>query len=201
MCSAASPQANNKAVSANSACCVPVVNCRLDKSVNTLTVERALLALVATWHRAPFESKTWARSETSSKSNSLKQSLGGAKSFELEFLQDELEEFFDGLDDEVPRQHSGTFEGSALSGVIMSAEEGFDWGSLPASAGEGRSRLRQKLGWAAYVSCMQASEVKKHSRRLFGGGAVVVVTVAVLRKLRQQSGPSTLCRCACKLSK
>lgn len=65
--------------------------CRLDQSLNTVTVERALEALVALWHRTPLSS--------------------------------------------VAITHS-VFQGSALSDVILTADKGFDWGTLPATAGE-----------------------------------------------------------------
>lgn len=100
-----------------------------------MKVERALLALVATWHRVPFESKTWASGKVSSV-------LKVRQSYEDDEDEDEVEEFLESLDDACPRQHSGTFEGSALSDVILAAEEGFSWDSLPASAGEGQRWMR-----------------------------------------------------------
>lgn len=96
--------------------CTPL--CRLDKSVNTLTIKRALLALPALWHRMPFNP-------------------ANGTSGDHEALKDEVDEFYEEYDEssDSPREHTGIFEGSALSGVIVAADKGFDWDSLPADAG------------------------------------------------------------------
>lgn len=53
-------------------------------------------------------------------------------------LKDDLDKFYEGLDEFSgnPRQHTGIFEGSAVSGVIVTADKEFDWDNLQASSGE-----------------------------------------------------------------
>lgn len=98
--------------------------CRLDKSVNTLTIKRALLGLAALWHRISSQDTTW---------------VHGRRFFtdlSREQLRRNVETFYSEVaDDNSPRQHDGIFEGSALSGVIVAADKSFDWSSLPATAG------------------------------------------------------------------
>lgn len=87
--------------------------CRLDKSVNTLTVKRALLALVTLWHRMPQNSETWF-TKTARK-------LGLPFATEPPTFKGDVDKFMRVFDagSSNPRQHSGIFEGSALSGVIL----------------------------------------------------------------------------------
>lgn len=101
-------------------CCWSPLTCRLDKSVNTLTFQRALLALAALWHRMPLQEDTWL--------TTLKKWFGSASNSSPTFKTDVTEWYEE-------REHAGTFEGSALSGVIMSADKEFDWSSLPAASG------------------------------------------------------------------
>lgn len=78
----------------------------------------------------PFQSASWSNS-----SSEITRHL----SFERPAsLKEEMQEFYEEFDagSSNPRQHTGIFEGSALSGVIMMADKRFDWGSLPASAGK-----------------------------------------------------------------
>lgn len=53
-------------------------------------------------------------------------------------LKDDLDKFYEGFDESSgnPRQHTGIFEGSAVSGVVVTADKEFDWDNLPASSGE-----------------------------------------------------------------
>jgi hypothetical protein len=110
---------------------------RLDKSVNTLTVKRALLALVALWHRMPLTPETWF--------NKIVRKLGLSFATEPTTFKEDVDGFMMEFDagSSNPRQHSGIFEGSALSGVILTADQGFDWDSLPAGAGEVTHRCQR----------------------------------------------------------
>lgn len=102
---------------------------RLDKSVNTLTVKRALLALITLWHRMPLNPETWF--------NKTARKLGLPSATGPHTFKEDIDRVMESFDagSGNPRQHSGIFEGSALSGVIVTADQGFDWGSLPARAG------------------------------------------------------------------
>lgn len=119
-----------------------VAVCRLDKSVNTLTTERALLALVALWHRVPFCNSTWSWP-------SLLSSLGwgSAPKPSDNPLKTEVDGFFEAYYEEAHhRRHMGVFEGSSLTDVIMHAGKGFDWGSLPAEAGrQGERQIKWRI--------------------------------------------------------
>ena len=112
-----------------------VPRCRLDKSVNTLTFKRALLALPALWHRMPLETVTWltrARQDVFVR-------LGLSSNKLQPTLKAEVDSFYARLGNTLsgePRQHSGIFEGSAMSGVILTADKTFDWDSLPAHTGK-----------------------------------------------------------------
>jgi len=111
------------------------VYCRLDKSVNTLTVKRAMLALASLWHCMPLEEETWLQRALKALPGPSKTLFGDDKPS----LKDEVEGFYSDLDEDSPgqpRQHNGIFVGSALSGVILKADKGFDWDSLPATAGK-----------------------------------------------------------------
>lgn len=104
--------------------------CRLDKSVNLLTIKRALLALLGLWHRKPWQQEAWL-------SRALRSILSSSCSSQeaAPLISADVRRFYDSLDGDGPRQHGGIFEGSALSGVILTADEAFDWSSLPAEAG------------------------------------------------------------------
>jgi hypothetical protein len=98
---------------------------RLDKSVNTLTTERALLGLVALWNRVPFCTSTWSFA-----------SLLGMQTYRDNPLKSDVEEFFeDFFAESSHRRHMGVLEGTSFADVIISADESFDWSSLPAEAG------------------------------------------------------------------
>lgn len=158
------------------------------------------MALVATWHRMPFESKTWASSKVGNVSG-LRESLDEGEDDDDDEDKNAVEEFLESLDDECPRQHSGSFEGPALSGVILAAETGFNWDSLPASAGERqrwtlllahicvlyvlvpyRSRHSSQRVWppqaAARAFPLAAADCTCH--QLFGGCAALAVTARVV---------------------
>jgi hypothetical protein len=108
---------------------------RLDKSVNTLTTERALLGLVALWNRVPFSTSTWSFF-----------SLLGLQTIPDNALKSDVEEFFeDFFEDSSHRRHMGVLEGTSLADVIISADESFDWSSLPAKAGAWRSTSTDQL--------------------------------------------------------
>jgi hypothetical protein len=65
-----------------------------------------------------------------------------------------MQEFYEEFDasSSNPRQHTGIFEGSALSGVIMMADKRFDWGSLPASAGKSCHGALWRMGATATLT-------------------------------------------------
>ena len=100
----------------------------MDQSVNTLTTERALLALVALWHRLPFTTGVWSwRSAVSS--------LFGLQTNDpnsTDVIKGQVDSFYEMLGNGL---HSGVFEGCSLSDIIIRADNSFDWTSLPAEAG------------------------------------------------------------------
>lgn len=105
---------------------------RLEQAVNTLTTERALLALVALWNQLPFSTDTWSW-------KSVIHSLFGSSTAKQDTAagnKEQVEDFYELLNDRLQqRLHLGVFEGCSLSGVVVRAEKGYDWHSLPAEAG------------------------------------------------------------------
>lgn len=136
------------------ACCYC---CRLDKSVNTLTTERALLALVSLWNRVPFSSGTW--SFSSLLGGSVAGLLGRQATPEHDNpLRDDIEEFFEDFSEEAGhRRHMGALEGTSLADVIMRADDAFDWSSLPAEAGKQQLQLPVGLLLPAWQCQLPAS--------------------------------------------
>lgn len=99
--------------------------------MNTLTAERALLALVALWHQLPFSNDIWSWKSVVAGFFGLRSSVDAASDRKAD-----VESFYSQLGDEVrQRVHNGAFEGCSLTSIIVSADKSFAWSNLPAEAG------------------------------------------------------------------
>jgi hypothetical protein len=93
----------------------------------------------------PFQSASWI--------TGVKDAVGQLLFQRPTSLKEEMERFYREFDAGIsPRQHIGIFEGSALSGVIMTADKGFDWSSLPATSGDSPYPHKASTGQAPSLS-------------------------------------------------